>query len=203
MSLGKVSFLSSFHMDRQPFVLIHKEACCVCKEDFCLPSQLSCDHIVCFYCISQMIKYNKSDHQRFISCPLCRKHTTIKDLTFPIRSNLTPPVWIYQGRNNGWWVYDGINRQQIEKSYVSYVSNTDNNEIVISAGPYKYTINFKNMIQTSQYNGAQRNIFRVVDEGVFKSFLIKGISGIPITIRPDIFNLDSPERKHIFSVDNH
>jgi hypothetical protein len=83
-------------------------------------------------------------------------------------------VWLYEGRNIGWWIFDIEFQELLEESYDGGAGSVD-----ISTGGVKITVNFHDMIQKNTHNSAVRKILRIQRGLLGTSRLtIKGIAGM-------------------------
>ena len=77
-------------------------------------------------------------------------------------------LWIYEGRNNGWWYYD----TDIQES----LSNTDHTLELLICGQ-RVVIDVVNLLQRNRDTGARRNIIKI-HKSEMGDYLIKGIAGM-------------------------
>jgi hypothetical protein len=177
--------------------------CSLCGYELFSPLRLECDHTFCYVCI------NKHNIKNTKYCPVCKQQSVksillpckyCKKSSFDILSN-SNPLWIYDGRNYGWWLYSFANNDEIEILYQHYINsnidyiqdgisnlsfdNSNNKPKKDNKQDYKitifddeYVVDFENMKQTpSKYMDRWRNIKRVTDKEVFNKLYIKGIAG--------------------------
>ena len=65
---NKIEFLEKYNNDVIVSKLFNSNITCPVCDDICNFCTLSnCQHNLCYYCISQMLKQNKN-----INCPICR-----------------------------------------------------------------------------------------------------------------------------------
>lgn len=178
------------------------DKCSLCKHKLYGPLKLDdCGHIFCFTCS------NLHDLKNTIYCPICKtqsvKFTLLscqycKKTSFINISNMNP-LWVYEGRNYGWWLFDFENIEELEILYQHYIEVTINdikerfknmlNDNVIKTHTqtqnYKitifkedYNIDFENMKQIStSHTNRWRKIKRVYNQEEYDKMYIKGISG--------------------------
>ena len=183
--------------------------CCICFEPIITPIILNCNHILCVHCINNIIDI--SGNINIVSCPLCRGVARISKMTLPKYEMLAHyPLWLYRGRNIGWWMYDHLISSRLETAYQSMLT-TDVNALVhddylihVAIGVRKYVVDIRLMVQTlHNSNGVSRDVKRIgchVDHLTqHEGLMIKGISGIPVTDVPDVFNLSPPSRERLLS----
>ena len=182
-------------------IFLKRPKCSLCNYELFNPLQLDdCGHIFCFTCTSlHNIKNTKY-------CPICK--------TQSIKSSLLPcnyckkssfdyvsdnrPLWSYEGRNYGWWLFNFENNDEIEvlyQHYMNYIINdiqhkisnllNDNKTNKQIKQDYKmnifkeeYKIDFENMKQISiSHTDRWRNIKRINDKDIYNKMYIKGIAG--------------------------
>jgi hypothetical protein len=78
-----------------------------------------------------------------------------------------PSVWIYEGRNNGWWYYDLPMQDLLEESWNAKELTVDTTELIVD---------MKTMSQTT-LSGAVRAIRRISPVYDISGLLIKGVAG--------------------------
>lgn len=150
---------------------------------------LECDHQFCLSCIKALHLSGSPSSRISVQCPLCRttvKRRYIQTLTETperIRSvNLTDMVqsllrnrsfvWIYEGRNNGWWYYNEEIQDLLQRAEAR-------GEEVLQwciCGQSVH-IDMVNNVQTNQCNGSVRDI-KKISISETSSYLIKGIAGM-------------------------
>lgn len=81
-------------------------------------------------------------------------------------------LWIYEGRNNGWWYYDKDIQDALE---VAHGEGRHQLEWIICGQPV--FIDFGDMIQLNEDNSAVRHVERV-PRSQLHLYLIKGIAGM-------------------------
>lgn len=81
-------------------------------------------------------------------------------------------LWLYEGRNNGWWIYDFNHIKSMEEEYQKGLS---------SLNLYTYgtnlEIDFNSMQQKNTKNDALREIKRIKKSDL-DNYLIKGVAGM-------------------------
>lgn len=168
--------------------------CVICLEDVIdIKIELPCKHIYCFLCIksySSKISVNGE-----FKCPLCRENiiwkTIKKKIDIETIEKYDGPIWLYSGKNVGYWKYSIIHMKELEKLYKKFIDNNTNNDIVDNKDDddvYKilicsniYIIDFKNMKQINSKNNATRKIKRIINDNNDHEINIKGIIGLTIT----------------------
>lgn len=152
--------------------------CNVCVNQTFLYN-LECGHKYCMSCIKRI--YND---ELLKKCPACTASINSK---YYHKITETPDqilkigdlqeilkdyqyVWLYKGRNVGWWVFDIEYQNIIEESF----SKGSNINITICG--YDILLDFVKMEQTS-INGAVREIARVLLL-YLPNILVKGIAGM-------------------------
>ena len=177
--------------------------CSLCKYELYNPLKLNCGHIFCYIC-SYVNDIKKTKY-----CPICKTQMLSYDFlpcdynkksSFNFVSQ-SHPLWAYEGRNYGWWLYSFANNDDLEILYQDYIDSSVNeiqNKLTSityddNASPtvkqtkqyYKitvfneeYIVNFETMKQTpTKYMDRLRNIKRITDKDIFGKLYIKGISG--------------------------
>lgn len=93
-------------------------------------------------------------------------------------------VWIYEGRNNGWWYYDYEMQDMLENAWLHF-EKTKSAEAEAEPAPEWYIcgqriyIDFENMEQINCNNNAVRAIRRVSTNDIDTcGLLIKGVAGM-------------------------
>lgn len=86
-----------------------------------------------------------------------------------------PAVWLYEGRNNGWWYYDNELQDILEETW-----REDETFIDWLICGQKVHIDLFNMQQTNLQNNAVRAIMRLTHKEIAASdsLLIKGVAGM-------------------------
>lgn len=171
----------------------NEDVCGVCLETVNvkkLPIELDCHHKFCFLCIKGVCDTNPV-------CPICRNgisSSIITNSTTPLPSESPDIYWLYTARNNGWWRYDPVTSEEIEKNYQEYIQesekleeseneeesvsqmlNIDHSEFIISIMGREYRIDFVHMEQSC--DGNVRSIKR---ETNVDTLTIRGIAGLKI-----------------------
>lgn len=124
-----------------------------------------------------------------VQCPICRhrpdrKH--IKDICQDAGQimkipgeelyqdiNSRPYVWVYEGRNNGWWYFDYDMQDILEEAFID-----DQTFIDWYICGQKIHIDLFNMQQTNNSNNAVRAIKRLSSNDDNSDLLIKGVAGM-------------------------
>ena len=81
-------------------------------------------------------------------------------------------VWLYQGRNNGWWLFDLELQDLLTEKYEKSLF-----EFEWSICGQKMSYDFDNMLQTNTHSYSVREIKRITTSEL-KNYLIKGVSGM-------------------------
>jgi len=82
-------------------------------------------------------------------------------------------MWIYEGRNNGWWYYDYDVQIVIETAW------KENKNLDWYMCGQMFHLDFTNMRQVNTTNNAIRSIKRVDHEEINSGkLLVKGVSGM-------------------------
>jgi len=123
-----------------------------------------------------------------LQCPLCRhipdrKH--IRNICYDAGQVLRIPeqglysdlqsrpyVWLYEGRNNGWWYYDYDMQDLLEEAWCEHRLSID----WLVCGQ-KTHFDLQGMQQTNLTNNAIRDIKRLAINDV-SGLLIKGVAGM-------------------------
>lgn len=181
--------------------------CSLCNHELFSPLKLGCDHSFCYICS----KIHDIKNAKY--CPICITHiSTITVLPCPYckkssfdKISNNNPLWIYEGKNYGWWLYCFKNVEEIEILYQHYINtmlndiqhqfsllsidninnqnnnqnnNTNKQDYKITIFNDEYIIDFEKMKQTSsKYMDRWRNIKRINNLDIFNKLYIKGISG--------------------------
>lgn len=157
---------------------------CNCCAGITYLYSLNCSHQFCMSCIKRV--YLDRDNQK---CPACtatidrdffdlitdhpekiRKIDPIPQIIANVPEN--GYVWLYKGRNLGWWLFDMEQQSEIE----TYFQNAEQVcKILVCGNPI--TLNFATMTQRNPKNKAKREICRVKKSNIGK-YLVKGLSGM-------------------------
>lgn len=151
--------------------------CSVCCQSYVHPVELPCTHIFCYLCIKGVLA-------RKPSCPFCRtavprdfvikpKVVEPKDLEKAVSEKLdNKPQWYYEGRREGWWLYDPRTSEEIEDAY-----KNKKTKCIVQVAGFDYIIDFVNMVQFRQDRPERRRkILRsnMVDD----TAKVKGVAGL-------------------------
>jgi hypothetical protein len=83
-----------------------------------------------------------------------------------------PYIWLYEGRNNGWWYYDYELQDVLERAW-----DDGHSSIEWYICGQKVNIDFTSMKQINKVNNAVREIRRMA-KGDLDQLLIKGVGGM-------------------------
>jgi hypothetical protein len=166
------------------------EECIVCFEPLSTQIFLPCNHKFCYLCIKTTLKFGND------KCPLC-KCIVPKDYLENAKAksgtdNFTRGEvrWMYSGRNGGWWYYDKIHSEEIEKNYQK-IKNWDESEgplpyiFKLTILSQSYTINLMTNTQTSDINHAVRHI--KCEKNAQLDDTAKGIAGLSYCDNPPTY----------------
>ena len=165
------------------------EECLMCANvNHLYPLECDKGHTFCLSCVKGLCLSSSPTVDRSL-CPLCRTpiskkyiRTIVNQPEIIKKVNIEPQlteycqnneyIWIYEGRNNGWWLYDSDIQDALEKAH------TDHEDTVswVICGQ-NIVIDVKNNIQQTERTGAERNISRIHRKDT-KDYLIKGWSGM-------------------------
>lgn len=147
------------------------------------------NHQYCLSCIKGMYMLS-SPGIKTILCPECRHVTDRKyikrmcydtgkiqridsDMLFNDINSQTH-IWLYEGRNNGWWYYDYDMQDILE---TAYLKNETNIRWIICG--QNINIDLINMLQTNENNSALRSVKRMSATNIRDSgMIIKGVAGM-------------------------
>lgn len=150
------------------------ELCIICT-DTTYTYVTPCGHTLCLSCI-------KSVRNRQSYCPFCNtvlpndfcnapeKTKTIGTDTLVV--NLPDTVWLYEGRNLGWWAFNYDHQRELEAHYKN--SDTTHTCSLLICGN-NIIIHFDKMIQSN--GDSIREIKRVQKTDLCK-YLFKGVAGM-------------------------
>lgn len=170
--------------------------CYICLESVNqLPTILPCKHKLCFYCLYQQISRD------MLTCPCCRRKFSPENVKIPSLNKNSDDsgdsdeniLWLYNGRNNGWWKYDDTNSHKLETEYCKTKGGAEN-IVKISAGINQFIVNLSSMIQINVVTKSERYVRRICKKP--KRLLIKGMSGISYDI-DSTSSLTKPKRERI------
>ena len=168
------------------------QECPICYKDNVLyPSDCPGGHMFCLACIKGMcMSTSPTAIKTQVHCPLCRyviKKSHIKDLCEnPDKvkkvdivtmidelwnTSKSQKLWIYEGRNNGWWYYD----RDVQEA-LSNLQHTETELEWVICGQ-RVIIDIYSGTQVNQDNGAIRNIKNINRPDAVK-YLLKGIAGM-------------------------
>lgn len=166
------------------------DECCLCRsKNHLYPMDCPGLHRYCLGCIKGLC-ISTSPSAQPVKCPECRyrpdrKHIRnicndagqIQKISVPELYNdidSRPYVWLYEGRNNGWWYYDYELQDELESAW-------KNGQASLSwyICGQSICIDFQRMIQENQTTGAVRAVQRLkrCDIDVC-GLLIKGVAGM-------------------------
>lgn len=145
------------------------EECSICNTMSFLSEIPMCKHKICLSCLKACNV-----------CPFCRAKITEPSsrVALGLEKLLKEMprgqefLWLYSGRNNGWWFYHFDLQTQIEKAYQK--DNNGSINLLICGSNIK--LDFHEGVQTNTVTGSQREIIRWNRNALSK--LIKGVSGI-------------------------
>jgi len=82
------------------------------------------------------------------------------------------PQWYYEGRREGWWLYDPRTSEEIEDAYKERKA-----KCVIQVAGFDYVVNFEDMVQFRQDRPERRRrILR--SDMVEDTAVVKGVAGL-------------------------
>ena len=158
----------------------NRTECYICSNITFL-YKLECGHEFCMSCIKRiyMDKISKK-------CPSCRARISrqhfAKIIDFPENIRIIgnfdkylssySHIWLYKGRNIGWWIFDLEFQDILEKSYGKEEPN-----LILNICGNQVNIDFKQLIQRNTVNNSIRAIKRVIKKDLSK-LLVKGLSGM-------------------------
>lgn len=154
-----------------------KDPCPICYETPRHPFKLPCGHEFCFVCAKGLSESNLSCTGQ---CPMCRqsfsgdifKHPRMQPQNQEAEKEVQGVIWYYEG-NNGWWRFDGRDKEEIENAYGS---GTEKTQMLICGN--MYMIDFKNMVQYRRDGtGRVRRIKRESGSNG-SSMYVKGVAGL-------------------------
>lgn len=144
----------------------YDEECIICNVVTTL-QELPCKHKYCILCVKGIIN-TKPTYQPAL-CPVCRTEiTTYSSPKITIPKHKYVFVWLYQGRNNGWWIFDDEMQEKLSLATESFTWLLSGQEI---------RFDIVNMIQENLETGSVRFIKRIHIDDI-DQYLIKGISGL-------------------------
>jgi hypothetical protein len=177
------------------------DLCPVCLEKRVLGIELDCGHEFCFLCLKGSFD---SGSQK---CPLCRDDVTdrkyhdlrIKDIITDEKNILTKItksdgdklhtadlkceyLWVYSGRNYGWWIFQNDIADTVEYLYKKYLDDPSKynfEDYKIHIGSKQFLFDFEKSEQIRE--GFPRSLARVIRRIGSTDELpddINGISGI-------------------------
>ena len=151
-------------------------------------------HKFCLSCIKGISLSSSPSTRTIISCPICRYQPARNycndicndsaqilqidedELFKNINETERSFVWIYEGRNNGWWYYDYELQEMLEQAYLDMDNGSTEFEWVICG--QRIIIDFDSMEQRNTKNGAIRKVQRLPKDNIPDSLLIKGVGGM-------------------------
>jgi hypothetical protein len=164
------------------------EECSLCTSlNHLYPMDCPGHHYYCLSCIKGMCL--TSSTMTRVQCPECRyvpqrKHlnalceepSKVKKIAKnDLVANVSKKthIWIYEGRNNGWWYYDYEMQDILDETYMDEMYL---NWVVCGQ---KICIDFTNMIQINNDNKAVRRIRRLTpNELKLEGIIVKGVGGM-------------------------
>ena len=146
------------------------EECIICVFKNYLYELPCCKNKLCLSCMKSCKK-----------CPYCQKDIPKKMVRSPellhlygqeLYNDIPDILWLYECRNNGWWIYDFNHIKSMEEEYQKGLS---------SLNLYTYgtnlEIDFNSMQQKNTKNDALREIKRIKKSDL-DNYLIKGVAGM-------------------------
>ncbi len=165
-----------------------EEECTMCySTNILYPMDCCGNHTYCLLCIKGLC-YSVSPTSK-VQCPACRgvakrkyiktvcespekiKQINIRNLIDNLILN-RDTLWIYEGRNNGWWYYDKELQDILESAHL--VGDTTISWVICGQA---VTLDLHSMTQLNVENKAIRNIKRIEKTHIYQ-YLIKGIAGM-------------------------
>lgn len=144
----------------------------ICHDKISNQTRLKCGHVYCYLCIKT--------HLTLVNrvCPVCRCHVKHEELNcekldVPIGKH----VWMYSGKNYGWWMYDRRANHELEDFYRQFRSGSGH-QYEINLSGLNIEVDFKQMTQRGLGTGVTRSIIRI-DRSNESDYHINGLSGIP------------------------
>ena len=148
------------------------EECIICTFNKFIYELPCCQNKICLNCAKTVT-----------NCPYCTATIDKQLVTDPksvkkygdlLYRNLPEIVWLYSGRNNGWWIYD---QNQLEVIESEYLKGTKKIKLFICGHNIK--LNFTKMKQINTDNKAVRDIIRIPFADLKNTgLLIKGVDGM-------------------------
>ena len=148
----------------------YENECCICLEKINLPITIPCKHKFCYLCLKRSYQHNSA-------CPLCRSTIpgyVISNAKLEQKVEFSGIVWLYSGRNNGWWSYDPTMIEQVEQAY-----KQGDEEYSFELLGQKYVIDFDTMHQIQIASGVKRFVRRL-DKSQIEQEVLKGIAGLKL-----------------------
>lgn len=151
--------------------------CAVCGQPYIHPVELPCNHIFCYLCVKGVLA-------RKPSCPFCRASVPRDFALKPkvvepslVETAVTSkaddkPQWYYEGRRDGWWLYDPRTTEEIETAY-----KDKKTKCIVQVAGFNYIIDFDKMVQFREDRPERRRkILR--NDKVDSATVVKGVAGL-------------------------
>ena len=170
------------------------EECKICMTvNHLFPITCPGGHKYCLSCIKGLTLSSSPSSSRVpISCPECRfqpARTYIADIcndsaqiqqidSVELYQKVEEKnyVWLYEGRNNGWWYFDYELQDSLEDAYKDKDEEPEFDWVICGQ---KITINFNDMEQHNAKNNAVRKVLRIKYDDVKNSGItVKGVAGM-------------------------
>jgi len=165
------------------------EECKICMTvNHLFPIACPGGHKYCLSCIKGLSLSSSPSGRGSISCPTCRHplprnycndicndsrqiHEIDKTQLFENILN-KDHIWLYEGRNNGWWCFDYEMQDMLEEAH-----NNEDQDFDWYICGQRIIIDFSTMEQHNTKNNAVRKIQRIKSEDI-GTLLIKGVGGM-------------------------
>ena len=154
-----------------------ESVCAVCGQPYVHPVELPCNHIFCYLCVKGVLA-------RKPSCPFCRASVPRDFALKPkvvepslVETAVTSkaddkPQWFYEGRRDGWWLYDPRTTEEIEAAY-----KDKKTKCIVQVAGFNYIIDFDKMVQFREDRPERRRkILR--NDKVDSATVVKGVAGL-------------------------
>ena len=167
------------------------DECCICRvQNYLYPIKCPGNHQYCLSCMKGMCMSSSPSVQiQPVQCPECRHKPArqhIRDICYDAGQIIKipkeglyqdiysrPNVWIYEGRNNGWWYFDYDMQDILEAAW-----ERDETSLDWYICGQKVHIDFINKQQVNINNNSVREIRRISIKDNNSALLIKGVAGM-------------------------
>ena len=109
-----------------------------------------------------------------LKCPFCNGHLKIIPTDIDYNIKKLDYLWLYEGRNNGWWLYSNDMQMALEEGF-----SKDIKEISWYTCGQQLSINLKTYRQLNVNRDSIREVIRI-KRADLDFYLVKGVGGLNV-----------------------